>query len=50
MNRVNLDLKKLLGFKIIASQLGSIKSLKISAKVGSKPGIKPGSKPKAKNS
>jgi hypothetical protein len=33
MSRVNLDLKKLLGFKIIASQLGSIKSLKISIKI-----------------
>ena len=51
MNRVNLDLKKLLGFKIIASQLNKEKSLKIGAKLGSKPGGgKPSPKTEAKNS
>lgn len=41
MNRVNLDLKKLLGFKIIASQLNNVKSLTVGAKLGVKVGIKP---------
>jgi hypothetical protein len=50
VNRVNLDLKKLLGFKIIASQLNNVKSLKVGAKLGRKPGVKPGSKSEAKNS
>ena len=50
MNRINLDLKKLLGFKIVANQVKSIKSLKIGAKLGGKPGFKPSPKPDAKNS
>ncbi len=50
MNRVNLDLSKLLGFKIVANQLTSIQSLKIGSKLGSKPGQKPSQKPEARNS
>ena len=50
MNRVNLDLKKLLGFRIVANQVKSIKSLKIGAKLGTKPGFKPNPKSEAKNS
>ena len=50
MKRVNLDLSKLLGFKIIANQLNNMKSLKIGAKLGGKPGLKPSPKPEAKNS
>ena len=50
MNRINLDLKKLLGFKIVANQVKSIKSLKIGAKLGGKPGLKLSPKPDAKNS
>ena len=46
VNRVNVDLKNLLGFRIVANQVKSIKSLKI----GSKPGKKPSPKPDAKNS
>jgi hypothetical protein len=45
MKRINLDLKKLLGFRIVANQLSSIKSLKIGSKLGGKPGTKPGIKP-----
>ncbi len=48
MNRVNLDLKKLLGFKLVANQLNSIKSLKIGSKLGDKIGSK--GKPEAKKS
>ena len=44
MNRVNLDLKKLLGFKIVANHLSSIKSLKIGSKFGKKPSPKPDAK------
>lgn len=40
MNRVNLDLKKLLGFKLIANPLGNVKSLKIGSKLGDKIGTK----------
>ena len=50
MNRVNLDLKKLLGFRIVANQVKSTKSLKIGAKLGGKPGVKPSPKSEAKNS
>ena len=50
MNRVNVDLKKLLGFRIVANQVKSIKSLKIGAKLGTKPGFKPNPKSEAKNS
>ena len=50
VNRVNVDLKNLLGFRIVANQVKSIKSLKIGAKLGSKPGFKPSPKPEAKNS
>ena len=50
MNRVNLDLKNLLGFRIVANQVKSIKSLKIGAKLGTKPGFKPNPKSEAKNS
>lgn len=50
MKRINLDLNKLLGFKIVANQLNNINSLKIGAKLGGKPGIKPSSKSEAKNS
>ena len=50
MNRVNLDLNKLLGFKIVANDLSSIKSLKIGAKLGQKPAPKPSQKTEAKNS
>jgi hypothetical protein len=50
MNRVNLDLKKLLGFRIVANQVKSVKSLKMGAKLGTKPGLKPSPKPDAKNS
>jgi hypothetical protein len=54
VNRVNLDLKKLLGFKIVANQLSSSKTFKIGAKLGDKIGVigpKPGSsKPESKNS
>ena len=40
MKRVNLDLSKLLGFKIIANQLNKMKSLKIGSKLGGKAGTK----------
>jgi hypothetical protein len=51
VNRINLDLKKLLGFKIVANQGKSIKSLKIGSKIGSKVGGGKGNpKPEAKNS
>lgn len=50
MNRINLDLKKLLGFRIVANQLNSINSLKIGSKLGSKPGLKPSPKLDVKNS
>ena len=51
MNRINLDLKKLLGFKLVANQLSSIKSLKIGSKLGEKIGGGKGNpKPEAKNS
>jgi hypothetical protein len=41
VNRINLDLKKLLGFKIIAIQSCNIKALKLGSKIGT---IKIGSK------
>jgi hypothetical protein len=41
MNRINLDLKKLLGFKIVANHLCSTKSVKLSSKIGT---LKIGSK------
>jgi hypothetical protein len=50
MKRINIDLKKLLGFKIVANQLSNINSLKIGAKLGGKPGVKPSPKSAAKNS
>jgi hypothetical protein len=51
VNRINLDFKKLLGFKLVANQLSSIKSLKIGSKIGSKiGGGKANPKPEAKNS
>jgi hypothetical protein len=50
VNRINLDLKKLLGFRIVANQLTGIKSLKIGSKLGVKiGGGKGGPKPSSKN-
>jgi hypothetical protein len=52
VKRINLDLKKLLGFKIVASQSSSSELLKISAKLGDKigEGGKSNPKPEFKNS
>ena len=50
MNRINLDLKKLLGFRIVANQSSGIKSLKIGSKLGQKAGVKTNPKPEAVNS
>jgi len=51
VNRINLDLKKLLGFKLVADQLCSTKLLKTGSKIGrlkigSKIGIPKGNKSK----
>ena len=51
MNHINLDLKKLLGFKIVVNHSCSTQSLKIGSKIGSvkigpKIGIPKGNKSK----
>jgi hypothetical protein len=48
MKRVNLDLKKLLGFKIVSNEVTSSKTLKISSKLGDKIGGPKPSTPKLK--
>lgn len=44
MAPIQLDLSKLLGFKIVANEIGSkAQKVAIGAKLGGKPGTKPGS-------
>lgn len=45
MGSIQLDLSKLLGFKIVSKANNDQKKLSIGAKIGSKPGLK--SSPKA---
>ncbi len=50
MAPIQLDLRKLLGFKIVANEIGSkAQQVAIGAKIGGKPGAKPGAKPKPAN-
>lgn len=42
MSKINLDLNKLLGFKIIASEVASTQRVVIGAKLGQKEGLKDG--------
>lgn len=41
MKNIKLDLTKLMGFKIVATEKKPQNSVPLNAKIGSKPGVKP---------